>query len=238
MKTKSVLAIAILGSLVMFQPSCTKEVTETVTEYIPTYLNPDDTLKPPSEEGAVNSTNSTWTFDKTHSNVNWETEYYGDHAYLTGKFNNFKIDIVFDNASYETTQINAWVQLSTYNTGEPGRDGPGKCGPGYVGVKYLDTLFTPDPATDSAFFKSTSTRIEKDMYVATGTFTFMGVTKTVDMYYTFTGITNEMSQGKASKKAGFKGMFKFNAISDFGVTSTSIADEMIVTVNANYNLPQ
>lgn len=235
MKTRSILILLTIGGLILFTASCQKDPE---TEYVTKYIDPKDTLKPPSILGAVNSFDGTFTFDKVHSNINWETEYYGDHAYLTGKFNNFDIAIDFDAADYANTHIKAWAQMSTYNTGEPGRDGPGKCGPGYVGVEYLDTNFTVDPATDTAWFESTSSRVEYDQYVATGTFTFHGVTKTVDMYYTFTGLTDETSQFGDSEKGGFKGTFKFNAISDFGVTSTSIADEMIVTVNANYTRPK
>ena len=236
MKTRSILTILTIGGLILFSASCKKD---TETEYVTKYIDPKDTLKPPSILGAVNSYDGTFTFDKVHSNVNWETKYYGDHAYLTGKFNNFSVKIDFDAADYANTKINAWAQMSTYNTGEPGRDAAGKCGPGYVGVEYLDTNFTVDPLTDTAWFESTSTRIEYDKYVATGKFTFNGVTKTVDMYYTFTGLTDEVSgSGAASEKGGFSGMFTFNAISDFGVTSTSIADEMTITVNANYTRPK
>ena len=222
-----------LGGVIFFGTSCTKE--KEVEKIVTVIQNPNDTLKPPSIAGAINSTNNTWAFDKTHSNVNWETEYYGDHAFLTGKFNNFKVDIVFDSQDPTNTKIDAWVQLSTFNTGEPGRDGPGKCGPGYVGVKYTDTNNTVNPATDTAWFTSTSSKIEYDYYVATGTFTFNGVSKTVDMKYKFTGLTEVTNQFGTSDKGGFKGEFMFLALSDFGITSTSIADEMYVTVNANYS---
>jgi polyisoprenoid-binding protein YceI len=233
MKTKSVIAIALLGLLVTFQPSCQKD-----TEVVPVVIDFSDTLKAPSIPGAVNSISDAWTFDKVHSNINWETEYYAEHAWLTGKFNAFDVDIKFDQADYANTTINAWVKLSSFNTGEPGRDGPDKCGPKYLGVQF-DTAMAPVPTTDSAWFSSTSSRIVDNYYVATGTFTFMGVTKTVDMYYTFTGITSiTSSSGSVSNKAGFHGEFKFKALTDFGVTSTSIGDEIKVYVNANYNLPQ
>jgi polyisoprenoid-binding protein YceI len=220
-----------LGGLMIFNSACTKE---TEVEKI-VYADPNDTLSAPSKIGIVNTMDGSWVFDKVHSNVNWETEYYGDQAFLTGKFNSFKIDINFDNTNFENTEINAWVVLSTFNTGEPGRDNPGKCGPGYVGVEYLDTLFTPDPLTDSAFFRSTSTRIELDKYVATGTFTFKGFTTNAELYYTFNGIEDYLDDdGLTFHKASFEGEFVFLALTDHGVTSTSIADEMYVIVNANF----
>ena len=233
MKNMKSVSLLTLAGLLAFNLSCTKE-KEVIVDH---YIDPKDTLKPPSIVGAINSTNGTFAFDKPHSNVNWMTEYYGDNAFLTGKFSNYYIDIVFDSKNYESTEINAWVQLSTFLTGEPGRDKLGGCGPGYMGVEYLDTNFTVDPTTDTAWFKSTSTRIEYDYYVATGSFTFKGVTKTVDMKYKFTGIHDEVSgSGAKSQKGGFKGEFMILAISDFGVTSTSIADEVYITVNANYTV--
>jgi polyisoprenoid-binding protein YceI len=234
MKTRSILTILTLGGLIFFN-ACTKE--KEVEKIV--YKNPYDTLKPPSIPGAINNVTGDWKFDKVHSNFNWKSEYYGDHAWLTGKFNNFDLKLEFDAANYEVTKISAWAQMSTYNTGEPGRDGPGKCGPGYVGVKYLDTNFTVDPTTDTAWFESTSTRVEPgpygNKYIATGTFTFMGVSKTVDMVYSFTGITESTnSSGVVSEKAGFNGEFMFLCQSDYNVTSTSVADEMYVTVGANF----
>ena len=241
MKTRSILILLSLGVLILFNPSCTKTETEEVIKY----KNPWDTIKDPSTTDAIANINGgDWKFDKVHSNFNWKSEYYGDHAWLTGKFNNFNLNLDFDGADFANTEIHAWAQMSTYNTGEPGRDGPGKCGPGYVGVKYLDTLFTVDPATDTAWFESTgATRLGteeyKGWYIATGTFTFNGKSKTVDMAFKYTGQTEATSSsGAVNLKAGFNGQFMFLCQSDFGVTSTSVADEMYVTIGANFTKPK
>lgn len=171
--------------------------------------------------------------DKTHSSVMWETFYYGDNALLTGRFNNFNVAMKFDEANPSNTKISAWVQLSTYNTGEPGRDGKGKCGPGYMGVKYTDTLFTVDKTTDSAWYNSTSVIRHGDGYLAKGNFKFRGITKEVDLYFKYSG-TNLSADGKTIR-AGFPGYFVMKANSDFLVNSTSISDEVKVLVNVNVN---
>jgi polyisoprenoid-binding protein YceI len=198
-------------------------------------LGPAPVVPGPAETGAVNSFDGTYSFDKVHSNVNWETYYYAEGARLTGKFNNFNLKVDFNSADPASSRIEGWVQLSTFNTGEAGRDGAGKCGPGYVGVEYLDTNFTVDPTTDSAWFSATGSVVEADHYVTKGNFTFNGVTKQVEFKYFFLGINQTTnSTGDVTNRAGFRGQFRFMAQSDYGVTSTSIGDEMIVTVNANF----
>ena|SRR3569833_3208797 len=65
-----------------------------------------------------------WSYDKTHSNVMWETAYIGSGALLTGRFNSFGMtSFSFDEANPANTSFEAWVYLNTVNTGEPGRDG-------------------------------------------------------------------------------------------------------------------
>ena len=226
MKTRSIITVLTLSGLVMFTTQCKKDEEE---------VGPAPSIPGPSEVGAVNSYDGTYTFDKAHSNINWETDYYAVGARLTGKFNSFDIKVDFNSADPASSKIEAWVQLPSFNTGEPGRDAPGKCGPGYMGVEYLDTNFTVDPTTDSAKFVATGSVVEADHYLTTGTFTFRGVTKDVELRYFFVGIDQTTnSTGDVTDRAGFRGQFRFMAQSDFGVTSTSIADEVIVTVNANY----
>jgi polyisoprenoid-binding protein YceI len=101
-----------------------------------------------------------WTFDKAHSNVNWESKYLDwSSGMLTGRFNDFNFNpkFIFNEAALSTCSINAWVLLSSVDSGEPGRDGVGKCLRSYMGVTYLDTNKTiVNPVSDSAWFRSTS----------------------------------------------------------------------------------
>jgi polyisoprenoid-binding protein YceI len=175
-----------------------------------------------------------WALDKVHSNVMWETLYMGSNALLTGRFNNFDMKVDFKEADLANSSINAWVQLSTFNTGEPGRDGYGKCGPGYMGIKYDTIAKKPLPSTDTAWYKSTSIVRYGNQYLAKGNLIFRGVTKPTDLYFDYRGITSTTaSDGKVTYRAGFSGHFKMLANTDFKVNSTSIADEVTVKMNCN-----
>ena len=206
----------------------------------------DDVVKPLPYNGTTGTdafettSGNDFAIDKTHSNVNWKTLYQGGVAYLNGKFNSFNIHVNFDEADASKINISAWVSLSSFNTGEPGRDSYGKCGPGYMGVVF-DTVsqspvqLAPRGTTDTARFASTSVVKYGDGYLVKGDLTFKGVTKEVTMPMKYTGmVPYESSTGSKRLYAGLEGEFTFLAKTDYGVSSSSIADEVIVYVNANF----
>jgi polyisoprenoid-binding protein YceI len=177
--------------------------------------------------------------DKSHSNVMWETMYFGDNALLTGRFNAFDISIYFNEANIAMSEIKAWVQLSAFNTGEPGRDAYGKCGPGYMGVVFDTAVVSPlqlipRASTDTAWFNSTSVEYYGTGYLAKGQLTFKNVTKNVDLFFNYEGEHEYTTSTGTRTYSGFSGHFYMNAITDFSVSSTSIADQVKVVVNANY----
>jgi polyisoprenoid-binding protein YceI len=180
-----------------------------------------------------------YTADKSHSNVMWETFYYGDNALLTGRFNMFGLSVYFNEATPANSELKGWVQLSTFNTGEPGRDDFGKCGPGYMGIAF-DTIsasplvLSPKAETDTAWFTSTSVQRYGNGYVAKGQFNLRNITKPVDFYFSYLGQHNYQSGSGTTTRAGFAGYFEINALTDFGIPATSIADRVKIRVNANY----
>ncbi len=137
-----------------------------------------DTVTPHNETPVTGTglVDFSWTFDKAHSNVNWESKYLNySSGMLTGRFNNFNFNpkFVFNESDLTKCSINAWVQLSSIDSGEPGRDGPGKCIRSYMGVTYLDTLKTVvNPISDSAWFRSTSVKKSGTGYVVFGNLQF------------------------------------------------------------------
>ena len=191
----------------------------------------------------VPATTGIYYLDKAHSNVMWETEYMnnGNAALLTGRFNLFNMFVKFDQANPANTTVSAWVQLSTFNTGESGRDAAGKCGPTYMGVQWtIDTVPNPDvytviETTDTAWFTSASCAKYGDGYLVKGSLNFKGVTSSVDMYMDYQGkyTTTNATTGKKVDRAGIEAWFMMKAVSVFGVTSTSISDDVKVRIDWN-----
>ena len=118
------------------------------------------------------------------------------------------------------------MQLSTFDSGEPGRDGPGKCGRSYLGVTYQDTLKTiVDPLSDTAWFRSTSFVKSGTGYVVKGTFSFnryrapsgypdgTPISKPVTLYLSYNGMKDFDTNGDGMNDryyASFIGKFSFN----------------------------
>ncbi len=140
MKTKTIskiiggMAVMTVVSL-LTTVSCKKETitetkTDTVKVSVPTNMNfslvtnnGTDKINETAGTAGVAATDSgAWKLDKPHCNVMWETQYTASSAFLTGRFNMYDIKVNFDEANPTNTTINAWVQVSSFNTGEPGRD--------------------------------------------------------------------------------------------------------------------
>lgn len=245
MKTKSVKAlfftmVGLCAMAIVFVTSCSKE------NKVELLANSNNSGKdvidarigcyPPT----TYTTPGAWKVDKAHSNVMWETKYYANGAPLTGRFNIFQFNVNFDQANPANTTINSWVLLSSYNTGEPGRDAYGKCGPGYMGVKF-DTItktpvvLGPRASTDTAWFKSTSVEKYGNGYLVKGNFIFRGVTKAIEMPMSYTGISTTVNAttSKKTDRVGLAGQFAINANTVFGVNSTSINDLVTIRIDCN-----
>ena len=192
---------------------------------------------PVSGSGSVDLS---WTFDKAHSNVNWESKYLDwSTGMLTGRFNNFSFSpkFVFNEADLTKCSINAWVQLSSIDSGEPGRDGLGKCIRSYMGVTYLDTLKTiTDPLSDTAWFRSTSVVRSGTGYVVFGNLRFnryrapsgnpdgAHIFKPAILYLVYNGTSDFDTNGDNTLdryRASFSAKLKFKR-SDFMDTQSSV----------------
>lgn len=205
-----------------------KKDTETIIEHDTTiiYLDPNDTgIFVP---GTAN-VDTSWTHDVVHSNVMWESKYYDFSAtMLTGRFNvyGFIPKFKFDETNLAGTDINFWVQTSTFNTGQPGRDGYGKCGLNYQGIVYLDSAKTQvDHLSDTAKFHVNSITVDShEGYIMHGTMTFNRwlnaaghtngepITKNIDAHLSFNGMRDfdSNNDGTYDKlRAGFTVTFDF-----------------------------
>lgn len=202
---------------------------------------------------------NSWTFDKAHSNVNWESKYMDySSGMLTGRFNNFNFNPKFNfkETDLSASKINAWVQLSSVDSGEPGRDGVGKCIRSYMGVTYLDSLKTiVNPVSDSAWFNSTSVTRSGTGYVVFGNLRFnkyrapsgnpdgTPIVKPAILYLTYNGTSDFDTNGDQvtdKLRASFSAKLKFKRSDHMDVLSTvqwvpvpSLADQSGNLVAAN-----
>lgn len=233
------LSTLLIVGMSLFLTQCKKE-KEIVEVHDIVYIDPNDTgVYVPSN--AIIDTS--WVFDKVHCSTMWESKYYDfSSTMLTGRFNNFNFSpkFNFDETNLSKNSINYWVQLSTFNTGEPGRDGLGKCGPSYLGNVYLDSLKTMvNPASDTAWFHLTKTTRTNKGYDLEGTFTFnryrtpsgypdgTPITKTITAKMTYNGQADfdTNNDGTPDKlRCGFTTTFSFKRSDFMDIASTKAWD--------------
>ena len=216
-KLFSVISMSLLFGLAFYMLSCTHD------DVVDLAIDPAEveygTDKVSPEEG--------WSFDQNHSSVRWETAYLGSSALLTGRFNDFVIELDFDEDDPENISVVGKVTLSSVNTGEPGRDGG-----------CLLSTFAVE-TNDEAIFTSKSVSFDgSGGYEVLADLDFHGVTSEVIMKLSYIGSTrfDESSglHGAPFTVAGFNGEFEFQAKSIFGIESSNISDRVLVRINAQY----
>ena len=180
-------------------------------------------------EQKVTLTDPKQTLDKVHSNVQWSTAYLGATSLLTGRFDNFGVtSFAFDESNADGISFEAWVWLNAVNTSEPGRD---------EGC-LLETFGTDASLTTEdenlAILKSKSVTLSTTDkgYDVKADLTFNGTTKEVVCKMNYVGKT----LSGTSEVLGFDLEFSFLAKTDFGIESTSIADNVTVKINANFKI--
>lgn len=166
-------------------------------------------------------------FDKTHSSVRWETFYLGTAALLTGRFNDFAIEVELDQEDPTNIYVMGKVTLSSVNTGEPGRD-----------AGCLLGTFGTDVSDEAIFVSKSSKEDGQGGYDVTGDLTFHGVTDEVVLKLRL--VNNQYFDENSGVRnaplyvAGLSGEFEFNAKSVFGIESGNISDRVVVKINAQF----
>lgn len=229
----------------LFVVSCKKSTTTPVTANLSTgsdVIDIGDSLYYPANPNV----HPNYALDQVHCNVGWETLFQNNNALLTGRFNLFNTAIHFDQKNPQNTYIASWVLLSTFNTGEPGRDNPGGCGQADMGVQYnisyADTAggnpptYTVIPASDTAWFICNAGNCQTfgTGYVAHGNLNFRKVIHPVDLYFNYGGIHNEIAGTDTTQWVNFSGQFTIQANNWYGVSLYDAINDS-VTVLVNYN---
>ena len=178
----------------------------------------------------VSLTNTSTTYDKAHSNVQWSSAYLGSLALLTGRFDNFGFDkFEFDEPNASGISFKAWVWLNTVNTSEPARDD------GCLLTTFGTNLTNTTQPENLAII--TSTKVELSTtdkgYNVTADLTFLGVTKSITCKLDYVGKT----PNGTTFVYGFNLAFQFLAKTDFGLASTNVGDKADVKCNVTFRGP-
>jgi polyisoprenoid-binding protein YceI len=238
-------AVLIISAITVVSSSCKK--TETVTPKTLVKSGSDiidigDSTMPTGLTGSIMA-HPNYALDQVHSNLGWQTYFQNNNALLTGRFNLFNTSIHFDQANPQNTVIGAWVLLSTFNTGEPGRDNAGGCGPANMGIKYdtVGGVMTPLANTDTAWFAAPAGTCQSygTGYVAQGKLTFRNITSPVNLYFDYGGQKQEVTgTGDTTQWVGFIGQFQMQANTVYGVSLMDAIDDsvtVLINFNAYYN---
>ncbi len=168
-----------------------------------------------------------WFLDVPHSAVNWQTAYMGSAAFLTGKFSWFALKkFSFDETNPSNISFEAKVLLNSVTTGQPLRDD------GCLLTDFNTDASFIDESANLAVIKSTSASYNDDDagYTVLADLTFLGNTHGVTMNLEYLGKKEYTSYTMIS----FDAEFEFNAISEFGLGATTVAD--LATIKLNLNL--
>lgn len=201
---------------------------------------------------------SQWKLDKAHSSVLWSGAYIGSAGLLTGRFNQFGMHDVVDAemlnyvttgqplkdsswAFYENdpskTYINGYVQINTSNTGEPGRDAG--CNIGNLGTTAIVAGTQNLTVTNLAKIKSTKVEFDPNSngYIVALNLTWQGKLAqpfTKSLVGKLTYVSRATPTGATYDVFGLQLTFQFDK-SDFGITSTSIGNNITIECNMNFN---
>jgi hypothetical protein len=210
--------------------------------------------------GAAGDTTK-FKLDKAHSNVMWSTNYVGAAGLLTGRFNQFGMAEVTDAkainyattgqplpdmdwAFYESdptkTVFNGYVQINTSNTGEPARDNG-------CNIPTLGTVPIVNGTQNlniQNLAKIKTTKVEFDPassgYIVTLDLTWKGTLATpltkslVGKLSYIPRKTVQFGTSAGYDVFGLQLKFQFNC-RDYGITSTSISDNVQIECNMNFN---
>jgi polyisoprenoid-binding protein YceI len=183
----------------------------------------------------VSLTDPKVSFDKSHSNVGWETAYMGGLSILSGRFDTLGFtSFNFDEANPANTNFEAWVFVNRVNTSEPGRD------KGCLQTTYgVNTTMTTEAANIAKVkTKSIELSTTDKGYIVKFDFTFHGVTKELTGKLDYDGMLVSGTGATAKNVYGFSFAFQFLAKTDFAIVSTNIADKVDIKCNAIFRQTQ
>ncbi len=148
--------------------------------------------------------------DAAHSNVGFSIPIAGGLSHVRGKFNDFKVEITYDDKDVTKSSVNAVIKAASIDTGIERRDAHLRNADFFDVEKYPEITFA-------------STRIEKKgkNFIAHGTFTMRGMSKVIALPFTINGVTRDQKTGKTT--LGLTARTSLNR-KDFGVSFSNPAN--------------
>jgi polyisoprenoid-binding protein YceI len=146
---------------------------------------------------------TTYQVDTNHSNVAFAVPILGGLARVRGKFTDFAVEIVYDEADVTKSSVKAVIKAASIDTGVERRDAHLRNPDFFEVEKYPEITF-----------QSTSVAKRGDGYVARGTFTMHGVTKEIELPFTINGVRRNPQTGATT--LGFSSRLTINR-KDYGI---------------------
>ena len=162
--------------------------------------------------------------DHNHSTIGFAVPILGGLSRVTGKFTDYDLAVVYDEADVTKSSIVATIRVSSIDTGIPDRDKDLRSAAFFDVEKYPTITFV-----SHSIEKKDSTH-----FSARGTFTMKGVSKEIDLPVSLTG----QFENPATKKLifGFHASMKLNR-RDYGITwehqalATFVGDEVAAEID-------
>jgi polyisoprenoid-binding protein YceI len=136
--------------------------------------------------GFANAAVTKYDTDTAHSNIGFSMPILGGLSHVRGKFTDFTVAIVYDDADVTKSSVNATIKATSIDTGIERRDAHLR-NPDFFDVeKFPEITFA-------------SSRIEKKgrQLIAHGTFTMHGVAKEIALPFTINGVMKDPKTGKS-----------------------------------------
>lgn len=146
----------------------------------------------------------TYQIDAAHSNVGFAVPILGGLSTVRGKFTDFTVQIVHDDADVSKSSVKAVIKAASIDTGIERRDAHLRNPDFFEVEKFPEITFE-------------SKRVEKkgSGYVAHGTFTMHGVSKEIELPFTLNGVRKNPANG--STTLGATSRLTLNR-KDFGIS--------------------
>lgn len=161
--------------------------------------------------------------DTAHSNIGFSIPILGGLSHVRGKFTDFNVRIVHDDADVTKSSVTAVIKAASIDTGIERRDAHLRNADFFDVEKFPEITFQ-------------SKRVEKkgEQLVAHGTFTMHGVSKEIALPFRINGIRRDEKTGKTTLGVTARATIKK---SDYGMTwsrpdnPTFLGDEVEIELN-------